>query len=284
VELLKKGPHSLYEAYDVFGINPYSFNLDKLMELNVINQIGLTPTDVLHVDGSYVEYDLEVSKIGVEILAKRLRKDVDAFIKEVKDAVKNKITRKILAKLIYEQTGKPTIPYCDTCLYFLDNMIKGEGRDDFACTVKLNKKIIGIGAPVETYLPEVAEKFNTTVLIPHNAEVGNAIGAITGSIVEIIEILLKPMPGFANVENPPCIMHSPLERKEFDVLSDAVEYAVNSYNIEGRKRAMKSGADSVEMKIEREDVYAHVREGYGRGVLLETRLTIIAMGNPRLFS
>jgi len=163
-------------------------------------------------------------------------------------------------------------------------MINGAGREDFACKLKLNKKIIGIGAPAEAYLPEVANKFTTTVVIPYNAEVGNAVGAITGSIVEVIEVLLKPSPGFADIKNPPCIMHSSLERREFQEISEAIDYIVDRYSDECRKRAERSGADSVELKVEREDLYAHVREGYGKKVLLETRITIIAMGKPRLYN
>jgi N-methylhydantoinase A/oxoprolinase/acetone carboxylase beta subunit len=284
LEILKKGPHSLYDAGQTLGINPYSFDLDKLLELNVVNQIGLTPTDVLHAEGSYVKYDSEASKLGVETLARILRVETGEFIQEVKKAVINKVTREILTKLVYEQIGRSTVAYCDTCLYLLDNMINGAGREDFACKLKLNKKIIGIGAPAEAYLPEVANKFTTTVVIPYNAEVGNAVGAITGSIVEVIEVLLKPSPGFADIKNPPCIMHSSLERREFQEISEAIDYIVDRYSDECRKRAERSGADSVELKVEREDLYAHVREGYGKKVLLETRITIIAMGKPRLYN
>ncbi len=282
LELLKSGPHSLYEAYDILRVHPYMFNIDRLEELNVLYQIGVTPTDVLHAEGSYVEYNADASKIGVEIFARRMGVDVDSFIQEVKKAVVEKIALQILTKLVQEQIKNSNIPGCEICRYFFDNMLRGAGTEDMDLRAVLNKKIIGIGAPVGTYLPKVAEKFNTPLLIPSYAGVGNAVGAISGSIIESMEATIKPAFGFADVENPPCIIHSPLEKKEFDMLSEAVEYVINHYGDEVKRRAISSGAEDVEIKIERKDKIGPVREGYGKGIFLETRLTISAIGKPRL--
>jgi N-methylhydantoinase A/oxoprolinase/acetone carboxylase beta subunit len=284
IKILKKGPHSLYEAYDLLGINPYAFDLEKLFELNIINQIGLTPTDLLHHEGSYTEYDEKAAEMGVEIQSRRIGYASNRFIKEAKNAVTNKITREILSKLIYEQIGKSDITYCKICQYLLNNMIESKGRDDIECNLDLKKKIIGIGAPAEAYLPKVAKLLNTELIVPQHAEVGNAIGAITGSIFETIEILIKPKPGFADIEDPPCILHSSFERKEFNSLAEAVEHSINFYSKECKNRAIQSGAHILEIKKEREDQYAHAQAGYGKGILLETRLKIVAIGKPRLFT
>jgi len=69
-----------------------------------------------------------------------------------------------------------------------------------------------------------------------------------------------------------------------EVLSAEVEYAIDRYSVGAKRMATESGAGSVEIKVQGEDVYAHVRNRYGRDLLLETRLTTIAMGNPRFFS
>ena len=67
IELVKEGPRSVQDACSSIGIHPYALNIRKLEERRVIQRIGLTPTDALHVEESYREYDQEASKIGVEI-------------------------------------------------------------------------------------------------------------------------------------------------------------------------------------------------------------------------
>jgi hypothetical protein len=114
-------------------------------------------------------------------------------------------------------------------------------------------------------------------------EVGNAIGAITGSIMETIEILIRPKPGLGVMEDPPCIMHSPTEKREFERFSEAVEYATKEGTEIATKRALDAGADSVEVVVENAAMRASMGKEWGGDVLLETKLTITAIGKPKQY-
>ena len=57
LECIREEPKSLTEAGNELNIHPYSFNIPKMEELGMIQRIGLTPTDLLHAEGSYVEFD-----------------------------------------------------------------------------------------------------------------------------------------------------------------------------------------------------------------------------------
>jgi len=281
VKLVRQEPRSVHEISEITGIHPYSFNVRRLEEIGVIQRIGLTPTDILHTLGSYVEYDPEPSKIAVDIQSKAADMDPLSFCHKVREMVIEKIATELLKKLIYEETGETS--FCEATNDFFRKFVTMEEGIDYSCRLTLHKKIIGIGAPVNAYLPKVAEKFATSLVLPQHMEVGNAVGAITGSIIENVDILIRPKPGLGVMEDPACLLHSTNEKREFESLTEAIEYA----RLEGTKivskRAEEAGADGVEIVVERNDLRAGMGKEWGGDVLLETKIVITAVGKPKQF-
>jgi N-methylhydantoinase A/oxoprolinase/acetone carboxylase beta subunit len=281
VELVKQEPRSVFEVSDLTGIHAYSFNVRRLEELGLIQRIGLTPTDVLHTMGTYIEYDPEPSRIGIDIQAKALDVSPEKLCATLRQMVIDKIATELLKKLVYEETGK--IELNDVTMDFFKKFVTQNSGLDYSCRLSLHKKLIGIGAPVEAYLPEVAQKFSTELLLPQHMEVGNAVGAITGSIMEVVEILIRPKPGLGVMEDPPCTMHSPVEKREFERYGEAIEYATQQGSDMATKRALDAGADSVEVLVENAAMRASMGKEWGGDVLIETKLIITAIGKPRQF-
>jgi N-methylhydantoinase A/oxoprolinase/acetone carboxylase beta subunit len=155
---------------------------------------------------------------------------------------------------------------------------------DYRCSIKLNKPLIGIGAPVSAYFPQVAEKFDTELLLPEHSEVGNAVGAVTGSIVESIDILIKPSVGENAVDDPSCILFAPFGRIEFEKLSEAELYAVSEGGKYASDRAGKAGAEHIELRSEKLEKKVGLGQGYDGRVLIETLITVTAVGKPRQFA
>jgi len=52
--------------------------------------------------------------------------------------------------------------------------------------------VVGIGAPVHLFLPQAAELLGTEAVIPPNADVANAIGAITSSVSIHRQVKIRP--------------------------------------------------------------------------------------------
>ncbi|MCE5297170.1 MAG: hydantoinase/oxoprolinase family protein [Euryarchaeota archaeon] len=281
VDLIKAEPRTIYEVSEMTGIHPFSFNVRRLEEIGLILRIGLTPTDILHADGSYIEYDEEASKVAVQIQAGILERDPAQFCKDVRAAVIYKLCMELIKKLVYEETGK--LPTCDVCQNTFDKTITHKAGLDYSVSLKLHKKIIGIGAPVGAYLPAVAERFETHLLLPEHSEVGNAVGAITGSIMETVEVLIRPKPGVSAMDNPPCTLHSSFEKREFETLDEAVAYAEKWVRTSAKELALQAGADEVELVVEKDDKIGHLGKSWGEGIRLETRVTATAIGKPRLF-
>ncbi len=281
IDLIREEPRTLHEISEVTGVHPYSYNVRKLEELGIITRIGFTPTDALHASGEYVEYDKEASIISAEYRAGLCGMGPKEFCAAVKEAVIQKIAREIIYRLIYEDCGKNS--HCEVCGAMLEKMVSRKSGIDFSADLRLHKKIIGIGAPIGAYLPSVAERMHTQLLMPENSDVGNAVGAITGSIMEAVEVLIKPKQGLGVMEDPPCTMHSMEEMREFETITEAVAYAKSWGEAKVRRNAVLAGADEIEVVTKNDRVMGQMGKSWGEGLLLEVQVKVTAIGKPRMF-
>lgn len=281
LDLISKEPRSLKEAGAELNIHPFSFNVSKMEELGMVQRIGLTPTDILHADGSYTEFEKKASDYAIIHQSQKMGMSEREFIDFAKEKVVDKLAEVLLRKLFFEETGVFDI---DTVgMDLMRKAISGREGLDFGCSIKLNKPLIGIGAPVSAWFPQVAGKFGADLLLPEHSEVGNAVGAITGSIVESMEILLKPSAGESSLEDPSCIMFAPYGRFEFGKLSEAEIFAVEESGRHVKERAQKAGADHIEIRSEKVEKKVGLGKGYDGHILIETIITVTAVGKPRQF-
>ena len=281
LDAISSEPKSLSEAGNELGIHPYSFNVPKMEELGMIQRIGLTPTDLLHAEGSYVEYCAEASVCGITHQAKKLKLDNDTFIAKAKQCVIDKIATELLKKLFFEETKQmePDVIGNDLMM----KAITGSMGLDYTCRIKLNKPIIGIGAPVRAYFPQVAEKFDTKLLLSEYSHVGNAVGAITGNIIESIEVTIIPFKGEGGGEDPRCTLFASFGKMEFEKLSEAIEYGKKRGAEIVTERAKAAGADKFEIKYDNKDKKFGFGDEYGGSMLIESKMIITAVGKPKEF-
>jgi len=281
IDLIKEDPKSLREISEITGVHPYSYNVRKLEELGIITRIGFTPTDALHASGEYVEYDAEASILAAEYRAVLCGMEVKEYCAAVKEAVIQKIAREIIYRLVYEDCAK--MSHCSVCDTLFEKMISKQAGIDFSADLCLHKKIIGIGAPIAAYLPSVAQRLSTSLLMPENSDVGNAVGAITGSIMESVDVLIKPKPGLGVMEDPPCTMHSMAEMREFETISEAVGYARSWGENTVKRMAAMAGADGIEVVVDNHRIMGQIGKSWGDGLLLEVQLKVTAVGKPRMY-
>jgi N-methylhydantoinase A/oxoprolinase/acetone carboxylase beta subunit len=281
IDAIKKGPKNIFEIAELTGIDPFTYSIRHLEELGMVARIGLTPTDILHAMGTYTQFDRRASELAVAIQSKAMSVSATDFCKMVRQGTIDKIANEVLMKLIQEDSDLPADN--DLSRHIIKQLISREVGTDFSLNLNLNKKIIGIGAPVSAYLPEVAGKFNTGLLLPENSEVGNAVGAITGTIMETVEILIKPRSGMSNTENPPSILFSSKGRQDFPTLEQAKLFAIELASKEATDRAMFAGAEQIELVIEVKDDHGNVGNSYGGGgILLGSKVMVTAISKPKM--
>ena len=274
---LSEEPTSLRDAGARLGKHPFSFNVRRLESLGLVQRIGFTPTDVLHASGEFVEYDSEASSTVARYLARGIGMDETSFLNECKAAIRLKLCTELIKELLMEETGSMNLGVAGEDL--LKKAVGCEQQGEYSCNIRINKPIVGIGAPVQAYIPQVGEAFATEVLIHPDSDVGNAVGAITSSVSETLTILIRP--NTLGSEDS-FTEFSKLGRFEFDSLDAALEHAKTIASEAATATAISNGAEDVRVTCERKDrefTYGDT----GQRCLMEVVLTVMAAGRPRQF-
>jgi N-methylhydantoinase A/oxoprolinase/acetone carboxylase beta subunit len=250
--------------------------VQELWRREVIAKAGLTPTDLLHVEGRYSPWDSEASELALQILAHYQFKEPD----EIREAVWQKAVEMILHAVVSFLT-KQTL--------MLPSATRSEGEDDIGrwfflnsiydihphltTKLQLREPIVGIGAPAAFFLEKVADALNAELMLPTHHEVANALGAIAGSVMVVEEVLVYPRLDASGLEVLGYYVQTSDRRKDFDeeALNTCLAYAKDLARERALGAAVRSGADNPEVIVRLET------EG------LDTyRIRARAMGNPRL--
>jgi hypothetical protein len=113
------------------------------------------------------------------------------------------------------------------------------------------------------------------LVIPNRAEVGNAVGAVAGGVVQQLHATIRPFDGDQYFR-----LLMPDGVRDFDTLKQAVAHAQQVVPERLRALSQQAGADQVEVQMERVDRRAPVRMGWGEEIYLGTDLTFTAVGRP----
>ncbi|MBM3213274.1 hydantoinase/oxoprolinase family protein, partial [Candidatus Poribacteria bacterium] len=283
-DALSDRPKSAYTlALELDLMHPALLNTSGLEELGLVGRVGFTPTDILHAEESYTCWNVEAAKIATETYARLLNMETDYFIEFIRNRVTEKISAEILSRFISEDMDEVMAFDCKICSILLGKILGKNIVPELDLKASIKTPIIAIGAPVETYFPSVASQLNAELVIPKHAEVANAVGAITGSIIETVEVLIDPIYTPAGIK---CYsVHSPLEKIDFKNLESAYIYAENVARKLVKEKALQAGAgQQVEIRVEKSHQTAKAAEGYGESeFLLAYHVKATAIGKPNIF-
>ncbi|MGQ9609669.1 MAG: hydantoinase/oxoprolinase N-terminal domain-containing protein [bacterium] len=265
-------------------MHPALLNTVALEEHGIVNRIGYTPTDVLHVDGSYTEWNTQAAELATQIYARHVGMDVNGFIKLVKGMVVDKLSTEIISKILSDEIQKSISFDCDVSLILMNKILGKDILPSIDLKTSIRMPIIAIGAPVVTYFPLVAKQLGAELVLPEHTEVANAVGAITGSIIESVEILIDPIYSPSGLV---CYtVHTPEKKIDFKDLNSANSYAIDIAKRLAEEKALRAGAGKqLEIHIEKDDQIAKAAEGYGdTNFLLSSTIKATAIGKPNIFS
>lgn len=192
-EQLKNGPLSLEDAARATGQDVYAFAVPRLEREGVVVRAGLTPTDIMHIKGDFKEYDARASLLGAKFVANCADLSVDELCEKVYGEVKSKLYTNVVRILLQnrypalEKTGLSAEMELLISQSFLD-LKEGFVRFGFETPAAL----VGIGAPIHIFLPDVARALGTECVLPEYAGVANALGAVVGKVSAVCEIEVTP--------------------------------------------------------------------------------------------
>ena len=269
VESLKSGPCSLWELADRTDSPAWQLlPLNRLEEHHVIQRCSLTPTDALHVLGRVKLWNSESAERLCGIFGRLLEIDADTLARRVIELVEKRLAMELLKKEMVEHIDADDLDRSNAATALIERALE-HGTEGFHLKISLDKPIIGIGAPAYVFLPGVAKRLNTESIIPTDADVANAIGAITSSVI------IRRRVRIASDETGVFRLDGLPEAPRFSSLQEAQDHAVKELTEIVRNMAKKAGTNQTKIEISIDDNIGSTSDGAGvfLGRILEARLT-----------
>lgn len=193
---LKNGPLILQEAAAAAGRDIYSFRVEQLEREGVVAKAGLTPTDIMHIKGDFTIYDAAASHLGAQYVALCLNSTVEDLCEQVYFTVKQKLYTNIVRILLQNKYPHWEKNGLSQDMEFLIRESYQNTGSLVSFGFKTPDVLVGIGAPIHIFLPDVARALQTDYIVPEYAGVANALGAVVGNVsaVSIIEIQPETLP------------------------------------------------------------------------------------------
>ncbi|MBN2110769.1 MAG: hydantoinase/oxoprolinase family protein [Methanosarcinaceae archaeon] len=218
-------PVSYTELFVRLKKQPSVRALDTLIQKRLIQAIGFTPTDALHVLGDFKQWNIEASVLGAERLARLM----DTNKEELCADIKRKVARNMASALVsYLVEGIPEP--------IVEKMLSGENFTRF----KVETPVVLLGGPVVAFKEEMKKLIDAEIVLPEHCSVGNAVGALVGKGIKRVEILVKrdfaPITG-ENVTDEELktakevvryFVFAPEDRQVFSEYIDAIDFATTT--------------------------------------------------------
>ncbi len=249
--------------------------IEELEARRVVQRAGFTPTDALHVLGRFQRWNGEASRLGAELLAGQVGLTAEDFCEQVARGVSDRVATELVNKVLEDEVGPPNWDREPTAAALLERALNGPRDGDLNCELTLRRPLVAIGAPVEAYMPRVAKRLHTELIIPPHAEVANAVGAVAGGVIQRLRVLISSLDGGEQFR-----LHLPDGVRDFADLEQAVSHARRVMSAHVEALARQAGAGQVEVRMARADRQARVAAGWGQEVYLGTELIFTAVGRP----
>jgi N-methylhydantoinase A/oxoprolinase/acetone carboxylase beta subunit len=200
----------------------------------------------------------------------------ESLCERVACGVSSRVTTALVGKVLGDESALPDWERESQADPLLARALGDISASDLDCQLKLRRPVVAVGAPVEAYMPRVADQLHTELVIPHHTEVANAVGAVAGGVVIQQRVLIRPVDMDSAYR-----LHLPNGVRDVSSVEEGVACARELVTVELSTLAQQAGADQAEIRMARVDKSAPVKGGWGQSVYLETELTFTAVGRPR---
>ena len=258
-------------------IGLYLSHPNLLERSGVIIRSTFTPTDALHVLGTFVAWDRQAALDGARLLGLWLGKSAEEAASMVTAEVQRQLLRSFATMLSGGKTAVNEGSPDDVLLGLALN-----GHDD-ACdlevTLRSRLPIVGLGAPAGHFVMPVASLLSAPAELPAHHGVANAVGAISGSVVvrETLELQgLYEASGLVGY-----MLTGPFPAQRFAEKEPALAEAIARATDLARRHAQAAGAAQVEVKLAIEEQEGTPSLSASEKLYLGTRIVATAVGRPQ---
>ena len=280
IAALRKRPLIFSDAAAAAGVDRYMFRPERLENEGIIQRAGLTPTDIMHIKGDFVRFDADAPKPVLKFLARCCQTSPNKLANQIYDLVKARLHHN-LARILLERyqpslRGKPLPDAINTMIeQHWCSYCSGKKEVFLQPAFICNAPIIGLGAPIHLFLPDVAQSFGTTCILPKYGEVANAVGAVCSSVR--VEITIEVRQTAQNVEEMGAfyLVDEP-EEPFFESEEQAISAAKQLAQQRAEEEAIRRGAvGEISVSLENE---SKTTSAYGSKLHLSTYVRAVAVG------
>ena len=247
ISLLQTRPHSIDELVQKTNVlSDSGLPLQRLEENFIVQRCGLTLTDLLHITGQFIKWETKMTEEYCGIFSCLTQKPVSELTQILLDMGTRQLTLELLKRQLDEEVDPEALHTCPVCKVLIKNLI-GQENPHYGVSITLKRPVIGIGAPIGYFLPKAVQPLGGRAILPDDADVANAIGAITSNVV--IKKQLRIIPGDQGgfrVEG----VAGTHQFREFD---DADEFARKELVKTVRERALAAGTSCQNVKLKIQD-------------------------------
>lgn len=274
-EILCEGPKDLNT---LFESPAFERALIRLRRRGIVNVAAFTPTDALHVLGTFKKWDAQYSINAAKLMCRLVERqsdkmiDINRFSQLVINLVVEKTCRVLLETAVmhtYHQGGMGKEMNPDR---LSEVLLEQPENIFFDSRIKFKQPIVAIGAPAAMFYPQVAEKFSTQCIVPEHADVCNAVGAATSRVLQKVHgLITSPNEGVYR-------LHSSGKIKDFNDLSSALEFGRSFCVSQAESNAIDAGGESITTKVSHQDIFVN---GPGdHQLFIESKIVARAEGEP----
>ena len=274
-EILCDGPKDLNSLYESPA---FERALMRLRKRGIVNVCAFTPTDALHVLGTFQKWDsgdsINAAKLMCRLVERQSEKEIDInrFSQTVINLVVEKTCRVLLETALmhaYDQTGMGREMNPDR---LSEVLLEQPENIFFDSQIKFKQPIVAIGAPAAMFYPQVAEKFSTQCIVPEHADVCNAVGAATSRVIQKVHgLITSPNEGLYRV-------HASGKINDFNDFSSALEYGKSFCESQAKSNAIDAGGEAITTKVTHQDVFVNGPGDYQ--LFIESKIVARAEGEP----
>ncbi|MEM9575802.1 MAG: hydantoinase/oxoprolinase family protein [Pseudomonadota bacterium] len=254
--------------------------LNRLVERGIVQISGVTPSDASHVLGNLTEWDRAAAEKALALLARRRAGSGNVLAKSVEEMARMivaQLTEQTALALLEAAFAEETPAFDQPPEELARHVLLQRGLSGHSGLMRLdaglNVPVIGLGASAATYYPAVGTALRGDMILPENAGVANAIGAVVGRVtMRRSGSVTSPGEGKYRVHLP----GGPQDHGDREAAMSALETWLRK---EAETAAVAAGAADIQASVTRDVQVARVE---AREIFVEATITVEASGRPRI--
>ncbi|MDF1598779.1 hydantoinase/oxoprolinase family protein [Mesorhizobium sp. YIM 152430] len=250
--------------------------LQRLVARGLVHLCGFTPSDAAHVLGRQDNWDARAARLGAQLVARKrdgrgqpIAESTEMISRRVLEVVTRRSAELMLESALADDglDGAAIVagPLVQRAL---------DGKAGIArLAVGLDRQVIGLGASASLHYAGLPALVGQGCVVPENADVANAIGAVVGQVrVSAEAVVTQPVEGIFRVSAGETISDHSSE-------DDALTVARAHLHDLAREAARRAGSDDVEVDVATDLRTATIE---GQRSFIEASLRAVATGRPRI--